>query len=75
MNSVRLEPTELILIDTRTTHVPSHRGRRHIRKIVAQGSNYAQVAWWVVRMPIMINFVGSIITECMLVGTFSCTKN
>ena len=28
------------------------------------------VAWWVLRVPININFVGSIITECMLVGAF-----
>ena len=30
------------------------------------------VAWWVVRVHIKINFVGSSLTECMLIGTFSC---
>ena len=29
MHSVRLEPIKLILVCTRTTHLPSHRGRRH----------------------------------------------
>ena len=35
-------------------------------------SEASPLAWQVVRVPIKIDFVGSSLTEGMLVGTFSC---